>query len=578
MNLPTWTASRWFAAVVAVLAAAANTFWLMLDRGTPAWDQGWYLHLAVTYQNAFADGGAGHLWSLMPTVDASRGPFYVLAAMPFMAIFGNTVTVALVLNVLLAPVLYLVSGEIALTIFRSTWARLLTIVLMAGTPIVVGLQHEVLQDFLLMTLASVAVLCMLRSDVFLRRGATLVMGLAMGLGVLTKVTFPAFVAGPALVMLVHLVFIGVRRGREAQLGRRVLNLVLAVLVFVAAASLWYVRTWDPTLAYIESTTSGPLSVGVGPENPLTLHNVTAFVIAVANNHLSWVLVFAGVITLLLNLSSIARRLASTDRLRTLRDAALLGTWFAIPFLALVTGRNQDVRLMAPAFVAYVIALAGGLVAIRPVAVARVLTGVTVLALAFQTVNRLAPVAPGWLPDRIAVQAGSHWLVQPVQDSTPIGYLRLPKRDRATPIFRWLEQHAPRDAEGRPTGTVCLLATTSVTNYNTFSFLNGAREDAFTIRDVLAGAGGEDELLAALEGCTFALHVPMFAEDGEVADPRIAYVNGPYASSHMTQRAFRLFRGPSARFPIEDASRAPSDAWPATRTVVRVMSTVPAEGD
>lgn len=576
MNLPAWTGSRWFAAVVAVLAAAANSLWLLLDRGTPAWDQGWYLYLAVTYQDALADGGVDHLWEVLPTVDASRGPFYVLAVMPLMAVLGNSVTVALLLNMLLAPVLYLTAGEIALTIFRSAAARLLTIVLVAGTPIVVGLQHEPLQDFLLITLASVAVLCMLRSDVFLHRGATLAMGLAMGLGALTKVTFPAFVAGPVLVMLVHLVVIGVRRRREAQLGRRLLNLVLAGVIFVAVAALWYARTWDATLAYIESTTNGPLSVGVGPEDPLTLHNVTAFTLAVVNNHLSWVLVLVGALTLLLNVPSLARRLASTERLRTLRDAALLGSWFAIPFLALVTGHNQDVRLMAPAFVAYVVALAGGLVAIRPVALGRALVGVTVLALVFQTVNRLTPVAPGWLPDRVAIQAGSHWLVQPVQDSTQIGYLRLPKQDRGTPIFRWLEQHAPRDAEGRPTGSVCLLATTSVVNYNTFSFLNGARDDTFTFRDVLVADGGEDELLAALEGCTFALHVPMFAGDGEIADPRLAYVNGPYASSHMTRSAFRLFDGPSKRFPIWDASRAPSDAWPVTGTEVRVLSTVPHE--
>lgn len=245
MNLPAWTGSRWFAAVVAVLAAAANSLWLLLDRGTPAWDQGWYLYLAVTYQDALADGGVDHLWEVLPTVDASRGPFYVLAVMPLMAVLGNSVTVALLLNMLLAPVLYLTAGEIALTIFRSAAARLLTIVLVAGTPIVVGLQHEPLQDFLLITLASVAVLCMLRSDVFLHRGATLAMGLAMGLGALTKVTFPAFVAGPVLVMLVHLVVIVVRRRREAQLGRRLLNLVLAGLIFVAVAALWYARTWDP---------------------------------------------------------------------------------------------------------------------------------------------------------------------------------------------------------------------------------------------------------------------------------------------------------------------------------------------
>ena len=68
--------------------------------------------------------------------------------------------------------LYFSAGEIAWIIFRSWVARLLTIFLVATMPLMVGLFHTVLQDFLLVTLATLSLLLLLKSEGFQRRWMT----------------------------------------------------------------------------------------------------------------------------------------------------------------------------------------------------------------------------------------------------------------------------------------------------------------------------------------------------------------------------------------------------------------------
>ena len=51
-------------------------------------------------------------------------------------------------------------------LFRNWRARLLTILLVATMPLMVGLLHQDLQDFPLTTLATLSLLLLLKSDLF----------------------------------------------------------------------------------------------------------------------------------------------------------------------------------------------------------------------------------------------------------------------------------------------------------------------------------------------------------------------------------------------------------------------------
>lgn len=544
------------AIALAIVAAIANGIWIILDHSIPSWDQAHYLSIALEYKRSFQGGGPIELLRTIHAADPSRGPLFTVLLMPFLYVFGPAARSGLLLNLLIAPVLYVAAGEIAWTLFRSWRARLLTIVLVATMPLLVGLFHNVLQDFLLVTLVTVSLLLLLKSEGFQRRGMTLAMAFAMGLGTLTKVTFPLFVAGPLLVVVAQIVL--ARRstgtasaGVEPHSGRRRLlaNLAGAVLIYLLMVAPWYLSNFSATLEYIRSTTGGPLSQGAGPKDPYTFHALASFTAGVVSFNVSWIIVLAGLIALAMSASALKSLFARPRKLEPLLKLAFLLAWILIPYLSVALAHNQDVRLMAPAMPGIAVLVAGAISAIRRPRARLALAGITVLALAYTTLNHVTAVKPGFLPENASVKIGPYWAVVPL-GSRPVGYEQLPGPDDATPVIEYIERLA-RAEPGGPSAprTVCLLESEAVANSNTFGYLASAREDPFVFSDVTIGPGGQKGLEAALAGCDFALYVKQPKASGPFAENRVALVNLPYAASHMTPRLLGLFRGPSRTFPI-----------------------------
>ena len=566
-------ASTSAAIVLAVALALVNGIWILVDDSAPSWDQAHYLWTSLEYQHALENGGPLDLLRSIDDTDSSHGPLYTVLLFPFLYVFGASASSALVLNLLLAPVLYFCAGEIAWTIFRSAYARLLAIFLIATMPLMVGLYHNVLQDFPLVTLATLSLLLLLRSEHFQRRWTTWAMALAMGLGTLTKVTFPLFVIGPFLVVLARAVMSWLGRDGEPRDWRpAAVNLGTAALVFLIVAGAWYGPNFSATFDYIRSTTGGTLAEGAGPEDPLTFDAITSFTARLVNFHLSWVILGLGLVAVALNLKRMRSLFAKPLRTDPLWSLVFLLSWAVIPYLSVVTAHNQDVRLMAPAFPAVAILVAGA-VALIPRPRARLaLTSIAIAVLAYQTLTHITDLNPSFLPDRPRIAVGSQEAVVPL-DSEPIGYERLPQPDYAGPVMDYLEALARVEAGGLSTPRIaCLLQSHPVINGNTFRFLASAREVPFTYADVVSNAGEtEKDLETILAGCNFALYIKPAAVTEETEGSRVTLVNEPYAANHMTPRLFSLFQGPSRTFPV-----GPEQAFTAGGNTVRVLARTPVE--
>ena len=533
------------AIALAIVAALANGVWIFLDRSIPSWDQAHYLSVAIEYKRALQSGGPIDLLRTIHAADPGRGPLFTVLLLPFVYVFGPAARSGLLLNLLIAPVLYFASGEIAWALFRNRLARLLTIALVATMPLLVGLFHNVLQDFLLVTLTAVSLLLLLKSDGFERRGATLAMALAMGLGTLTKVTFPLFVAGPLAVVAAQVLFVR----RPATLRRPAVNLAGAALVYLLVAAPWYLANSSPTLEYIRSTTGGPLSMGAGPSDPYTLHAIVSFTLGAIDFNVSWVVVLAGAAALALAFPALRSSLGRPPNAEPLLKLAFLATWVLVPFLSVALGHNQDVRLMAPALPGVAVLVAGAVGAIRRPRARLALAGVVMLTLAYTTLDHVTPVKPGFLPANATLSAGPYVAVVPL-GSGPIGYEQLPGPDYATPVIEYVEDVARAEPGGLSVPrSVCLLESEAVANSNTFGYLASAREDPFVFTDVVLGPQGRKGLRQALAGCEFALYVRQPKVSEPLSENRVALVNQPYAASHMTPRLLALFKGPSRSFPI-----------------------------
>lgn len=568
------------AVALAITLALANGVWILLDHADPSWDQAHYLFTALQYREAFHGAGLVEMLRAIKDVDPSHGPLFTVVLLPALSLFGASNRSGLIVNLVAAPVLYLAAGEIAFNLFRNNLARLLTIFLVATTPILVGLFHNVLQDFLLVTLTTLSLLLLLKSEGFSRRWITLGMALTMGLGTLTKVTFPLFVIGPLLVVIAETAHAAISRRRSAtqesgaDLRPALINVAGALVVYLIVTLAWYGPNFSATRDYVRSTTGGPLSLGAGPSDPYTFHAITSFTTGVVNGNLSWVILLVGIVAVLLCWSRLRSLFQRPVDPAPLWKLAFLLAWAVVPYLSVALAHNQDVRLMAPAFPAVAVLAAGAVSSIPRPQVRLALAGVAVVVLGYQTLTHITDVTPGFLPERLRVSVSSYEASIPL-DSQPIGYEQLPGDDYVEPIFDYVEAVSARQPGGpSAAATICMLQSDPIVNSNTFGFMSAARGDAYGFVDVVQGAGGPSELRTVLSGCDFALYSrppqPLASEVGD----RLTLVNEPYAANHMTPSMFRLFKGPSRVFPVaqQPGNKGPTAAGQGT--AVRVLTRTP----
>ena len=555
------TRSKWldptslqFAIGLAILAAIANGVWIFLDNGTPSWDQSHYLWATLQYKGQLAGGPIDVIDSIY-SVDPDHGPLFTALMLPFFEIFGVSNRSGLLLNLLAAPVLFFSAGQIAWIVFRSWRARLLAIVLVATMTLVVGLLHNVLQDFLLITLATLSLLLLLETRGFTRRGMSLALGLAMGLATLTKVTFPMVMVGPLLIVLAQ-VFLSRRTARREQgaslpdLREVAVNAGCAALVYLLVVVPWYGPNLTETLDYVRSTTSGPLSEGAGPADPLTFDALTSFTLGVVNFNVSWILALVGLVAVGLNAGRIKKLLTRPRDVQRLLDLAFVLAWVLVPFLVVATAHNQDVRLMGTAMPGMAVLVAGAVTAVRRRRVRVALAVVAIVVPSYQVLNHTAELDPGFVPDDLSVTVGDYTAVLPLS-SAPIGYEELPEDDYATPVIEYIEDVSAELPGGDAvTRLICLLQSEAVINANTFNYLTAVRQDPFLPMDVVGWENGERGLEEWLQGCDFALYAKQPKPDPS-DESRLTLVNKNVAANHMTPRLFRIFRGPTRIFPTTD---------------------------
>jgi 4-amino-4-deoxy-L-arabinose transferase-like glycosyltransferase len=542
-----------FAVALAVLAACANGVWILLDSTTPSWDQSYYLSVALAYRDAFEAGGVGDLLDAIRTTDPAHGPLFTVLLWPLVSLFGPGPRSALLLDFLLSPLLYLAVGQIAWLLFRSWVARLLAIGLVATMPLIVGLGHEILVDYLLVTLTAVSLWLLLLSDGFRRLGMAVAAGVAMGLGTLTKVTFPAFVAGPLLVVVAGIALERLRSregagaaGRQPSLGLLARNAGGALLAYAAVVAPWYAINFDATLDYVRSTTSGPLSEGAGPEDPLAFDAIATFTLGVANAHVSWIVLLAGLLAAALCAPRIGALLRRPLDPLPLFSLAFLLAWVLVPFVSVATAHNQDVRLMAPALPGIAVLAAGAMSAVPRPRARLALIAVTGALLVYQTANHTTAIDASVLPEQLDARVGSYEAVIPL-DSDPIGYERLPGDDYGTPVIDYMAAVGGEGGEPGVPPTACLLESEPIVNANTFRYLASANEAEFGFVDVTVGPGERGALRERLAECDLALYVRKPGENPDLAGSRLQIVNEEYAARYMTPRLIALFGGPSRTF-------------------------------
>jgi hypothetical protein len=529
-------------------------FWIQIDRVPPSWDQSHYLDVALDFVRGFEQRGFRGLGHAILTIDPARGPLLPLAMVPFFLLFGGSAQSGLLLNLLIWPILLLSAGEIASRLVDRR-AGLLAMVIAATTPLIVGLSQQVLVEFLLTSLTTLAVLLLLAVRDFEDTRASILLGLVGGAGWLTKVTFPGLIIGPLAVTALCTLGATVREARSGLTSRalrRMRNAAIALLLGTALPAFWYTQTWAPTLGHFRDAIGN--TGAFGPTQPLRWDAIRSFTLGLINHDLSWVFALCGLAALGLVVAGRvagARGMARPDLARDLRRTAIVGSWIAVPYVAVAAAHNQDPRFVASAMPGVAVLLACLAVFIRWIWLRRlVVTAICAGGIAQTLLTMLPPISG--LPDHIVFPTPLGYATLPV-DAATVSYSRRPEPiDDATPIIAYLETES-RGARGPAIRNVGIVQEHPSVNPNTFSYLAHLRGDPFTFSDPPADRAHLDQLRAELNRYDCVLYIrPPRDQSSKRDNP--ALVNQHRASTVLGDQLFILFPRAAKMFPLIDGQQ------------------------
>jgi hypothetical protein len=416
----------------------SHVAWLSLHRGPMLWDDAQYARESLRMFDALAERGIAGFFERFVLALKGQAPFLSLAAVPFQFLFGRgsaSAFSATVLAALLAAALY--TFRLARR-FTGPFGASVAVLLLCTFPSVEGLSRRFMTEIPLLALVLAWHFYLLESDWLSRRGFVPRLGLVLGTGLLTKVTFPLFLlASFATLLHVQSVRLRPRAGAfralvllgtaavggsflaAAQVGRLRAFAAAALLLSAGAgllaarapflpregkrwiallvvafwvAGAWYTVNARNLFAHSWESSFGALSKGY--HAPLVEYLAQLCSYGVSNVHLA--LLAIGAAVALLSRGRARLDLPPPEERRApVAGSRMLWLWLLVPLPVLLASANRAVRFALPALAP--LALAGGILAgmLRRAAprFAACWVGVDLLAAA----GLLASASFGWNP-------------------------------------------------------------------------------------------------------------------------------------------------------------------------------------
>jgi 4-amino-4-deoxy-L-arabinose transferase-like glycosyltransferase len=220
-----------------VLVWGINALWLVRDSKPPAWDMALHQSYALNY----LPGTMGALFQPLPWERSGNYPPFVhLAIAFFFFLFHASPHVAVLANVPATLILFWAVYELASDLAgpaATRWACLLT----ALTPYLIWMSRETILDYWLAAWVCASVAVLRRTRGFNSHGLSLLLGLLLGLGLLTKWLFVGFLALPIIYTAVHL--------QVWRSARRSVHLADSILLAGVLAGTWYLPNLPKLVRY-----------------------------------------------------------------------------------------------------------------------------------------------------------------------------------------------------------------------------------------------------------------------------------------------------------------------------------------
>jgi len=226
-----WRYFDW--AVLACLVAVitiTNFVWRSVETRPPHWDMGRHLWISLIYLNQFKHL---QLWQMIVGYNYYPPLFYCLT-IPFYLLFGINMPAAVLSNVLFIAILAASTYGLG----RRLWNRqtgLLAAVLVLCSPMLTSQFKEYQLDAPFTAMITLTLYLVVRSEEFTNRRFSMLLGLVLGIDLLTKWTAPGVLFLPVGVSAA----IGLYRAYKTHSSRPLINLLSVTVIAYIIASPWY---------------------------------------------------------------------------------------------------------------------------------------------------------------------------------------------------------------------------------------------------------------------------------------------------------------------------------------------------
>lgn len=238
---------RRFAPALLIAALVAwhgvhNWLWLQQNTVLTGWDKARHLAQSLAYNNLLTPLTLRSFFAALIS-DTVRPPLAPMSAVLPYRLFGVSGDIAAMANLVYLAVTLIASWKLGALLGGRRLAAL-SVVLLALFPMFYAMSRYFYLEFPLMALVAVTIWLLLATDGFRKRGITLLLGVCLGLGLLTKRTYVAFVFAPiVLVVLSSDVLPGLWQRLRGGLRIDLRAVLLAVVGGMALAGVWVLPNW-----------------------------------------------------------------------------------------------------------------------------------------------------------------------------------------------------------------------------------------------------------------------------------------------------------------------------------------------
>lgn len=219
------------AALLGLAFIAITVVWLVLDQASPDGDMSRHLNAVWNFRHQFGLGHELYWFRFEPKNEAIYPPLtYLIGVAGTIGGYGVNGPVIAV-NLVAVPLLVAGCFGVAKVVYGRR-AGLLAAAFALAVPVTIGQFHLFMLDLPLAAFVAASAWALLETDHFARRRVTLVAAVLVGLGMLTKQSFPVFV-GPFLLVLLA-------RGGWRQWRNVALFAVVAGVICLP----WYIQHLD----------------------------------------------------------------------------------------------------------------------------------------------------------------------------------------------------------------------------------------------------------------------------------------------------------------------------------------------